>query len=60
MIEKGIDANLIQINEEIESRDRRDQQRSTAPLKAAEDALYIDSSDLSIEQVIAEVLSLVR
>ena len=60
LIEKGIDANLIQITKEIEVRDCRDQERSTAPLKVAEDALYIDSSDLSIKQVIEEVLSLVR
>ena len=60
LIEKGIGANLIQITKEIEARDRRDQERATAPLKMAEGALYIDSSDLSIEQVIKEVLSLVR
>ena len=60
LIEKGIDANLIQITKEIETRDRRDQERSTAPLKVAEDALYIDSSELSIKQVIEEVLNLIR
>ena len=60
LIEKGISANLVQITKEIEARDRRDQERATAPLKMAEGALYIDSSDLSIEQVIKEVLSLVR
>ncbi|NOQ94178.1 MAG: (d)CMP kinase [Methylophaga sp.] len=60
LIEKGIDANLVQITKEIEARDRRDQERTTAPLKAAEDALYIDSSELSIEQVISEVINLVQ
>ena len=60
LIEKGIDANLAQITKEIEARDQRDQQRTAAPLKAADDALYIDSSDLSIKQVIDEVLTLVR
>lgn len=60
LIEKGISANLVQITKEIEARDRRDQERATAPLKMAEGALYIDSSDLSIDQVIEEVLSLVR
>jgi len=60
LIEKGIDANLAQITKEIEARDQRDQQRIAAPLKAAEDALYIDSSELSIKQVIDEVLTLVR
>lgn len=59
LIEKGIDANLVQITEEIEARDSRDKERSTAPLKAADDALYIDSSELSIEQVIDQVIDLV-
>lgn len=60
LIEKGIDANLVQITKEIEARDRRDQERAAAPLKAAGDALYIDSSELSIEQVISEVINLVQ
>jgi cytidylate kinase len=60
LIEKGIDANLGQITKKIEARDRRDQERSTAPLKMAEGALYIDSSNLTIEQVNEEVLNLVR
>jgi len=59
LIEKGIDANLVQITREIEARDQRDQERAAAPLKAATDALYIDSSKLSIDQVIDEVMNLV-
>lgn len=58
--EKGIDANLVQITKEIEARDRRDQERATAPLKAAEGSLLIDSSNLSIDQVIEEVMNLVQ
>jgi len=58
--EKGIDANLVRITKEIEARDRRDQERTTAPLKAAEGALLIDSSNLSIDQVIEEVMNLVQ
>lgn len=60
LIEKGINASLAEITKEIEARDHRDQQRAAAPLKQAQDALYIDSSDLSIETVIEEVLNLVR
>ena len=56
LIEKGINANLLGITKEIESRDRGDQQRATAPLKRADDALLIDSSELSVEQVIQKVL----
>lgn len=56
LMEKGINANLLGITKEIESRDHRDQQRATAPLKKADDALFIDSSELSVEQVIQKVL----
>lgn len=58
--EKGIDANLLQITQEIEERDRRDQERKVAPLAIAEDAHYIDSSMLSIERVIEDVINLIR
>jgi CMP/dCMP kinase len=59
LIEKGFDANINQITSEIEERDRRDSERKTAPLTQAKDAHYIDSSSLTIDQVIAQVLSLV-
>jgi cytidylate kinase len=58
--EKEIDANLVNIKIEIEVRDRRDMDRETAPLAMANDALYIDSSDMSINAVIEEVLNLIR
>lgn len=60
LIEKGIDANLFLITQEIEARDRRDRERATAPLTMAQDALYIDSSDMTISDVIHEVLGLIR
>lgn len=60
LIEKGIDANLLQITREIEERDRRDSERATAPLMVPEGATYIDSSSLSIQQVIDAVIALVR
>ncbi|MGZ5006759.1 MAG: (d)CMP kinase [Methylobacter sp.] len=60
LIEKGIDANLVQITSEIEERDRRDMERKTAPLTMANDALYIDSSDMTLKAVIEEVLNLIR
>jgi CMP/dCMP kinase len=60
LIEKGISANLNQITQEIAARDKRDSERATAPLIAAEDALVIDSSNLTIEQVIDAVLESVR
>ena len=57
---KGIDANLIAITTDIQERDQRDSERQFAPLVPAADAVYIDSSTMSIQAVIAEVLSLVR
>lgn len=59
LMEKGIDVNIQRITREIEERDRRDKERSTAPLTQAEDALLIDSSAMTIQQVIDRVLSLV-
>ena len=59
LIEKGIDVKIQQITREIEERDSRDKGRKAAPLAQADDALYIDSSAMTIEAVIAKVLSLV-
>lgn len=60
LIEKGIDANLLQITREIEERDRRDSERATAPLTVPDGAHFIDSSRLTIQQVIDAVMDLVR
>ncbi len=60
LIEKEIDANIDEITSEIEARDRRDRERETAPLAMAVGALYIDSSDLTIDQVVEDVLNLIR
>jgi len=60
LIKKGISANLEQITQEIDARDKRDSERAIAPLVAAYDALIIDSSDLMIDHVTEAVLSLVR
>ena len=58
--EKGIDANLARLIDDIEARDRRDTERATAPLAMAENALYIDSSNMTIDSVIEDVLNLIR
>ncbi len=60
LIEKGISANLEQITFEIQARDKRDTERAIAPLVAAQDALVIDSSYLSVQQVIEAVLHIVQ
>jgi len=52
LIDKGIHANLAALSRELEERDRRDATRAVAPLKPAQDAVRIDSSALSIDQVV--------
>ena len=56
--EKGVDANIAQIIDDIRRRDERDMQRAVAPLKPAEDAHRIETSFLTVEQVLAECLRL--
>lgn len=53
---KGIDVNLAALSRDIEERDRRDSERSVAPLRPAEDARILDSSGKSIEDVTQTVL----
>ncbi|WP_425929915.1 (d)CMP kinase [Pseudomonas sp. NyZ201] len=54
---KGDDVNLSSLLDEIRARDERDTQRSVAPLKPAADAIQLDSTELSIEQVLERILS---
>lgn len=54
---KGDDVNLTSLLEEIQARDERDTQRAVAPLKPAVDAIQLDSTELSIEQVLERILS---
>ena len=56
LISKGISANITALRADLEARDARDMLRSVAPLKPAPDALSLDSSELSIEQVVEQVL----
>ncbi len=57
LIEKGFSTNIANLSQELEARDRRDAERSTAPLRPAEDAYRLDSSELSIDEVVAQVLN---
>lgn len=54
---KGNSVNLASLLEEIRTRDERDTQRAVAPLKPAADAIQLDSTELSIEQVLQRILS---
>lgn len=59
LIEKGQTADLEQIKKDIEERDYRDMNREIAPLRQAEDAILVDSSNLTIEESAAAILALI-
>lgn len=56
LIEKGFPANITTLSQELRARDQRDSQRAASPLKPAEDAYQLDSSELTIDEVVAQVL----
>lgn len=58
--EKGEDCDLNQIAQDIKERDERDMNRETAPLKKAEDAILVDSSNMTIPEVVSEICSYCR
>ena len=57
--DKGESVNLTRLFREIKARDLRDQSRSIAPLRPAEDAVIIDSTELSIDEVFSKIVSLI-
>ena len=57
LIDKGIDATLPDLLADLKERDRRDTERPISPLKPAKDALILDSTELSIDQVADQILS---
>jgi len=58
--EKGLPANLAALEEEIEERDARDRNRAASPLVPAPDAIAIDSTAMTIDEVVAQVLAEAR
>ncbi len=57
--EKGFSVSIAQILSEIKERDFRDRNRTVAPLRPAEDAFVIDSTCLTIDEVVEQILNLV-
>jgi cytidylate kinase len=57
---KGGDQSLEQIQKAIEERDKSDENRTVGPLRPAEDAIVVDTTDLSIEEVVEKLLSCVK
>ena len=58
--EKGVACDLKDIARDIEERDTRDMNREIAPLKQAEDAVYVDSSDMTIDEVTDTIKALCK
>jgi len=56
--EKGVECNLEEIAHDIEERDYRDMHRDIAPLKQADDAVFVDSSDMTIPEVVKTIIDL--
>lgn len=60
LLAKGSTANLKEIQRAIEERDRSDRMRAVGPLKPAEDAIVINTTGLSIEQVVEKILGFIK
>ena len=60
LLEAGTDIPLEEIIREVEARDHQDMNRETDPLRRAEDAVVVDSSDLTFEETVERVLALIK
>lgn len=60
LLEKGEEADLATIEQDIIERDDRDMHREHSPLRRAEDAVLVDSSDLTIDEVVERIKALCR
>ncbi len=60
LTDKGIACNIEEICKDIEERDYRDMHRDISPLRQAEDAVLVDSSDMTIEEVTTAIVELAR
>jgi cytidylate kinase len=60
LLEKGIETSLEALEAEIAERDKRDSEREVAPLRQADDAILIDTTGLSIDQVVQRILQICK
>ena len=58
--ERGVESDLAQIERDIIARDEQDMNREIAPLKQAEDAIMVDTSDMNIEKVVAKLTQIIE
>ena len=59
-VEKGIDTPLDVLEKEIEERDYKDSHRKISPLTQAKDAVLVDTTSLSIEEVVAKIMEIIE
>ncbi|MDT0172089.1 (d)CMP kinase [Exiguobacterium sp. BRG2] len=57
-IARGIDSDITVLQEEIALRDKRDSEREVSPLRQADDALYLDTTEMTIDQVVDRLMEL--
>lgn len=60
LVAKGEDITLEAVLEDLRERDERDAARATAPLKPADDATVIDTTEMSIDEAVAQVIALIE
>ncbi len=58
--EKGMESSYEEVLKNIMERDKRDLSREIAPLKQAEDAIYIDTSDMTIDEVVDKMVEIIQ
>ena len=58
LVEKGVECDIDEIEKEIIARDEQDMNREVSPLKQADDAVLVDTSDMSIDQVVSRIMEL--
>ncbi len=60
LLENGQNGDLAEIEKDIEERDYRDMNRDVSPLKQADDAVLVDSSDMTIDETVQKIISLTK
>lgn len=60
LIEKGEEVTFDEVKSDMAKRDKNDSQRAVAPLKPADDAVILDTSDLGIDEVLERIVALIR
>lgn len=59
LLQKNVETNLGDVHEEMAKRDKQDMERTTAPLKPAEDAFIIDTTKMNIQEVVEKMFSII-